>query len=94
MIKGINRQIIEIGETGNLYFEKAFLFVRPGVEDVDDNHLKTEAKQMIKRWSIPSKLNRYQKPIKRFVKTRKILNALFWSGMGAITFALLEYLFF
>ena len=29
MIKGINRQIIEINQTGSLYYEKALLIVKP-----------------------------------------------------------------
>ena len=30
MIKGVNRQIIEVMDTGNQYFERALLVVRPG----------------------------------------------------------------
>ena len=60
MIKGINRQIIEIGETGNIYFERAFLFVRPGVEQVDDHRLKTEARKMIGSFSKPPKIKNFQ----------------------------------
>lgn len=33
MIKGVNRQIIEVMDTGNQYFERALLVVRPGYTD-------------------------------------------------------------
>lgn len=29
MVKGINRQVLELNETGSRYFEKAFFFVKP-----------------------------------------------------------------
>lgn len=31
MIKGVNRQIIEVMDTGNPYFERALLVVRPAI---------------------------------------------------------------
>ena len=42
MIKGINRQVIEIMDTGNLYYERALLVVRPEfastIENITINH--------------------------------------------------------
>ena len=35
MIKGVNRQIIEVMDTGNQYFERALLVVRPGYTDTE-----------------------------------------------------------
>lgn len=35
MIKGVNRQIIEVMDTGNPYFERALLVVRPGYTDTE-----------------------------------------------------------
>ena len=31
MIKGVNRQIIEVNEPDSIYFEKAVFYLRPGV---------------------------------------------------------------
>ncbi len=42
MIKGINRQMIEILDTGNPYFEKAFLVVQTGM-DANSDVLHREA---------------------------------------------------
>ena len=94
MIKGINRQIIEIGETGNLYFERAFLFVRPGVEEADDHRLKTEARKMLEKLTKPPKPKGIKRKGKRIGKTRRIITAVFWSCFGAIVFALVERLVF
>lgn len=46
MIKGINRQIIEVTETGNACFERALLVVRPSWQD-DDTRLHEEAKRLV-----------------------------------------------
>ncbi len=32
MLKGVNKRIVEINNTGNEYFEKAILFIKPEAE--------------------------------------------------------------
>lgn len=48
MIKGVNRKVIEINDTQNIYFEKAVLFVRPEMLDVPQSHLIREASDYMK----------------------------------------------
>ncbi len=43
MIKGVNKKIIEINDTDNIYFEKAILYIRPKMSDIPQNHLIKEA---------------------------------------------------
>ena len=43
MVKGVNRQVLEIHETGCEYFEKALFFVRPEYSRENEGKLKTEA---------------------------------------------------
>ena len=50
MIKGINRQVIEVTETGNPYFERALLVVRPSYRDDDESRLRSVCRT---RLSIP-----------------------------------------
>ena len=47
MIKGVNKQIIDVMQTGSQYFERALLFVRPEFSGRDLNQLKQEADRMI-----------------------------------------------
>lgn len=47
MVKGVNKQIIEINDTGNSYFEKVLLFVAPGKSDKTAEKLKSEAKSYL-----------------------------------------------
>lgn len=43
MIKGVNKKVIEINDTGNMYFEKAVLYVRSEMTDTPYSHLLREA---------------------------------------------------
>ena len=45
MIKGINRQVIEVADTGSEYFERAMLFVSPGFSETERHILEREAKK-------------------------------------------------
>lgn len=48
MLKGVNKQIIEITDTGNLYIQKAILFVDPEKREYDNDFLIHQAKKYIK----------------------------------------------
>lgn len=43
MLRGVNKNIIEIVETENQYFEKAILFVRPAVKEPGADLLRQKA---------------------------------------------------
>lgn len=44
MIKGINRAIIEVTDTGNIYYERALLVLRPEYTDVQRGLLEKKLK--------------------------------------------------
>ena len=93
MIKGINRQIIEVNDTGSRYFERALLFIRPDSSVPGEKKLKTEARKMIARWETPTMERVYPKAKKK----RKIKSAIFalvWSVVGAGTYFALQTLVF
>lgn len=48
MVKGVNKTIIEVNETGNKYFERVLFFVKPDYADVLPERLKTKAATYIK----------------------------------------------
>jgi len=43
LVKGVNKNIIEITDTGSDCFERAILFVRPDKESSDKEQLRTSA---------------------------------------------------
>ncbi len=58
MIKGINRQIIEITNTDNIYYERAFLVVRPEYKSADYHLLKRQAEELVSGFSAPSAIKK------------------------------------
>jgi len=60
MIRGINRQVIEITDTGNIYYERALLVVRPEYRGAQKALLEREAKKMLKQIHGPSILKKKQ----------------------------------
>lgn len=46
MLKGVNKQIIEITDTGNLYIQKAILFVDPESENMTTIFLSIRGKNI------------------------------------------------
>ena len=51
MVKGVNKQIIEINDTGNKYFEKVLLFVSPGKKDLPSELIETKAREYVMDFS-------------------------------------------
>lgn len=49
MIKGVNRQMIEINDTGNIYFERALLVIRPGFTDQPAEQLQREGREYLRQ---------------------------------------------
>ena len=47
MLRGVNKQIIEINETGNIFFERALLFVRPQYLELGARRLESEANKFL-----------------------------------------------
>ncbi len=84
MIKGINKQILEVTATESPYFEKIIFFVRPQAQNTNEKILKDEAEKISKKM---------QKPPKSKKTKAQILSTLMYSGLGlgagaALTFVL------
>lgn len=60
MIKGVNKQFIEVSDTGSRYFERALLVVRPEFSSVPYERLRGEAKKAIGRMGEPETARRAQ----------------------------------
>lgn len=77
MIKGINRQIIEVTKTDNLYYERALLVVRPQFTGAERQILEREARKMLREMNAPSILKSKKQLL------RRILNFLLPAMAGA-----------
>lgn len=52
MVKGVNKKVIEINDTGNEVFEKVVLYINPEYSVLSNKELKREAKVILKNYSM------------------------------------------
>lgn len=81
MIKGINKQVLEILETNNGYFEKALFFIKPEFSGISENKLKELAQAEIKSAIKPPE-QKYKN------KTNKLLSFICFAGIFILGFSI------
>lgn len=84
MLKGTNKQILEVTNTNSPYFEKIIFFVRPEGQSISEAQLKMEAECISKKM---------RKPPKQKKTAKQILQSVAYSFLGigagiALTFIL------
>lgn len=89
MIKGVNRQIIEISDTGSPYFERALLVVQSNMSAAEQQNLHQAAADLLKNTGSCSHLRRERL---RLWRDRVALAALSASG-GALLTLLIQWMF-
>ncbi len=52
LVKGVNKKVIEINDTGNEVFEKVVLYIKPKYSLLENKELKKEAGEVLKNYSI------------------------------------------
>jgi hypothetical protein len=88
MIKGINKQILEVTNTESPYFEKIIFFVRPEAQQMGEQSLQKEAEKISKEVKKPPKT---KKTFKQIMST--VMYSLLGLGAGiAITFILNNFI--
>lgn len=65
MIKGINKQILEVTNTESPYFEKIIFFVKPESQQISESKLKDEAEKISNKLQRIPKSKRSPKQIVR-----------------------------
>jgi len=69
MVKGVNKTVIEVNNTGSRYFEKIVFYVTPQYGNLSAKQLKKAASTF--SFNFDSSLNK--KPLRKIHKTRKIM---------------------
>ncbi len=67
MVKGVNKSVIEINQTGSKYFSKIILYVSPGFNEKSASKLADEAEKLVKELSTLS-----YRPLRERVRRSKI----------------------
>ena len=93
MIKGVNHRIIEINEPAGRYFERAILFVRPGLDEVSERKPSSLAEGFTGSISRPPVSAVEKQAKKRRFKIKMRLHAALWCALG-IAFCMLIRLIF
>lgn len=88
MIKGVNKQILEVTNTDSPYFEKIIFFVKPESQTMNPQSLQKEAEKISTQMRKPPK-------VKKTIK--QITSAIAYLGMGvgagaALTFILNNFI--
>lgn len=70
MLKGVNRQVVEVAETGSDYFEKALFFVNPKYYGLTDGKLRERAQTLMGSAGAPprSKNAKKRSKVKIFIE--------------------------
>ena len=79
MIKGINRQVIEINETGSVYYERAWFIVKPAYAQMHNSILEREAQSILRNIDAPSSMK--SKRNRSFWLVRMGISALMGAGL-------------
>lgn len=79
MIKGVNRQMIEVTHTGSPYFERAFLVVRAGSSQPSEDLLQRMAQKVVQQADTYAGLRRQRVRL----WARRALWSLACGGVGA-----------
>ena len=87
MVKGVNRQIIEINDTGNKYIEKALLFVTPGKGNIAEYILQNKAQEYLLQFSPETRT--VQSLRERCIRKVKRKRWLLASSIGLLSLAAL-----
>lgn len=66
MLKGVNRQIIEVSEPDSIYFEKAVFYLRPCVRKLPAEISKREIDRLLSDTANPYRIKRRRMRIVRF----------------------------
>ena len=80
MIKGVNKQVLEITETQNGFFEKAIFFVKPEYSGMSEGKLRESAKKEFETAGKP--------PLTKLYPQQRIKTIIFMGGTLILGIAL------
>ncbi len=75
MIKGVNRQVVEVSQPDSVYFEKVLFFVKPEFYGLGESKLKSKADALMKDTSLPPETRAKKRKIGKGDVVRFFLSA-------------------
>ena len=90
MLKGVNRQVVEVPQPESDYFEKVIFFVKPEYFGMGEAGIREKAASVLKNTIKPPR-NRNERAVLRFsAALRLLLAALLGAGAALLLQALLR----
>lgn len=86
MLRGVNKRIIEVNDTGSEMFEKALFFVKCG-SDISDERLEREAHRIIGSY-FAADTQKEHKGYLRYTEEKRKRRLVFGLFCGAVAFLL------
>ncbi|MCQ2462476.1 MAG: hypothetical protein MJ177_03605 [Clostridia bacterium] len=83
MIKGVNRKVVEVNDTGSEYFEKIIFFVRPEYASVSEGKIRERAGLIANSGTLPPPTRQNRNIIK------KVLICCLCAALGAAAAAII-----
>lgn len=83
MIKGVNRQVVEVSETGCDYFERVMFFVKPEYAGISEGKIRDRASMIANGGTLPPPT---KKPSSRL---RRVASYVLAAAVGAIVMAII-----
>ncbi len=87
MLKGVNRQVLEVTGTENPYFEKIIFFVKPEFANEDHAKLKTQAELVAKKAKKPPRSRKTRRELRSLA-----VQAAVCLGAGAVITWIINYI--
>lgn len=84
MIRGVNRQVVEVNQPENAYFERVLFFVKPEYYGVSEKTLKAGADSLIKKSGERPPKNRRNKKEKIKAAIRMAAAAISGAAITAV----------
>ena len=84
MIRGVNRQIIEINDTNNKIFERAVLYVRPEYQNINFGKLEKSANNYIENLTANDNFNIISSKKKKHISLKIILPSAIAAVVGIV----------
>ena len=88
MVKGVNKSVIEISQTGSKYFSKIILYVSPLYADASAYKLAGEAEKIVKEFSGIT-----HQPLRRRIKKMR-MKKLIICALGVAVFVASALIYF
>ena len=87
MLKGVNRQVVEVFQPESVYFEKVLFFVKPEFYGLGESKLRSKADALLKDTALPPETRAKKRKINKSDVVRFFLSASAGAAVAGVVAA-------